>query len=170
MRKQSKVTCAHCNSNFLKDNSEIVRNKKIGRSSYCSLKCARANRKPIVKENNCICAQCNKEFYRNASKREISKSGLQFCSRKCKDLAQRIGGIKEIQPYHYTDSLKEYRLLVEREIGIKECNRCKYKDFPEILQVHHKDRNRKNNELSNLEVLCPNCHSLEHIRGISIDG
>lgn len=31
-----------------------------------------------------------------------------------------------------------------------------------ILKVHHKDRNRKNSLPDNLEILCPNCHDLEH--------
>lgn len=44
------------------------------------------------------------------------------------------------------------------------CNRCGYDEHPRILGVHHIDRNKKNNDLSNLEVLCPNCHSLEHSR------
>jgi 5-methylcytosine-specific restriction endonuclease McrA len=28
------------------------------------------------------------------------------------------------------------------------------------LELHHVDGNRFNNELSNLQILCPNCHSL----------
>lgn len=28
------------------------------------------------------------------------------------------------------------------------------------LEVHHKDGNKRNNKLENLEILCPNCHSL----------
>ena len=27
------------------------------------------------------------------------------------------------------------------------------------LQIHHKDGNRLNNEIENLQILCPNCHS-----------
>ena len=41
------------------------------------------------------------------------------------------------------------------------CERCKYNKI-EILQVHHTDRNREHNELSNLELVCPNCHAEEH--------
>jgi hypothetical protein len=37
-----------------------------------------------------------KPFMINSSRRKKSKSGLHFCSRKCKDEAQRIGGIQEI--------------------------------------------------------------------------
>jgi hypothetical protein len=42
------------------------------------------------------------------------------------------------------------------------CNRCLFDKNPNILIVHHKDRNRLNNVLDNLEILCPNCHSEEH--------
>lgn len=45
--------------------------------------------------------------------------------------------------------------------GITACQRCGW-DIAPILELHHKDRNRKNNTLSNLEFLCPNCHTLEH--------
>ncbi|MBX2866541.1 HNH endonuclease [Candidatus Kaiserbacteria bacterium] len=42
-----------------------------------------------------------------------------------------------------------------------QCERCNY-DLLEILIVHHIDRNRDHNSLSNLELLCPNCHAKEH--------
>ena len=42
------------------------------------------------------------------------------------------------------------------------CGRCGWKEEPAILEKHHKDRNRKNNHRSNLEYLCPTCHTLEH--------
>jgi len=29
-------------------------------------------------------------------------------------------------------------------------------------EIHHRDRNRENNRMDNLLVLCPNCHSLMH--------
>ena len=38
--------------------------------------------------------------------------------------------------------------------GISEWNN---KDI--TLQLHHKDGNRNNNSLDNLQILCPNCHS-----------
>jgi hypothetical protein len=39
------------------------------------------------------------------------------------------------------------------------CERC---GVTEQLCVHHKDENRYNNELSNLETLCRRCHQLHH--------
>lgn len=41
------------------------------------------------------------------------------------------------------------------------CERCNYDKY-QILQVHHKDRNRANSNLDNLELICPNCHYEEH--------
>jgi 5-methylcytosine-specific restriction endonuclease McrA len=47
---------------------------------------------------------------------------------------------------------------------MSECECCGFKELPGILVIHHKDRDRKNNALSNLTVLCPNCHATEHYR------
>lgn len=49
--------------------------------------------------------------------------------------------------------------------GIKDrmCERCKKVKWQGNLiplELHHKDGNRFNNQLINLEILCPNCHAL----------
>jgi len=45
---------------------------------------------------------------------------------------------------------------------LKEC--CAICGTTEHLQVHHLDRNIKNNSLSNLETLCQSCHMKLHWR------
>jgi hypothetical protein len=53
------------------------------------------------------------------------------------------------------------KVLSEAGRNLYECERCgDRKKIP--LPRHHKDRNRKNNSLTNLEVLCVSCHTLEH--------
>lgn len=42
------------------------------------------------------------------------------------------------------------------------CNKCGYNANILALEVHHKDKDRTNNSISNLEVLCSNCHAIEH--------
>lgn len=53
-----------------------------------------------------------------------------------------------------------------------QCECCKNKDWldnPIPLEVHHIDGDRLNNELSNLQLLCPNCHALtDNYRGKNI--
>ncbi len=43
------------------------------------------------------------------------------------------------------------------------CNRCGYAEHLEILVAHHVDRDRTNNQVSNLEILCPTCHAVAHL-------
>lgn len=53
--------------------------------------------------------------------------------------------------------------LFEFNIKKKECEECKsetWRGFPIPLELHHLDGNRENNQLENLQILCPNCHSL----------
>lgn len=152
--------CLYCEQDFKTEQRYVDR----GHGKFCSLKCSanyQAEHKPKPKPN-VECAYCSKKFYLNASSQKKSKSGLFFCSRTHKNAAQRIGGIKEIQPSHYGTSVTDYRGLALRELP-NQCNRCGYNKFSQALQVHHIDENRDNNELSNLEILCPTCHWEHHL-------
>lgn len=154
------IKCETCNKLFQRSQNEINRSIKFNRRSFCSRTCFR--HEPKTKINNCFCSYCNKDFYLRPSKFKLSKSGLYFCCRDHKDKAQRLGGIKEIQPYHYgtTNNYRKTAFLGYEKI----CNRCKNQNIlSNILVVHHIDKDRTNNELSNLEILCPNCHAVEHL-------
>ncbi len=75
-------------------------------------------------------------------------------------MAQRIGGIKEIQPSHYGNQLASYRTKAFREKELK-CEICGIIDWMGkdiVFDVHHKDGNRCNNNIENLMIICPNCH------------
>ena len=110
-----------------------------------------------------ICDNCGIEFKRQQSHLKNSRSGLRFCTRKCKDIAQRANNKGNLLRPNYCKGGKyAYRQIAFREFEQK-CNRCSYNEYIGILKVHHKDRNRMNNQLSNLEILCPNCHDLEHL-------
>lgn len=60
-----------------------------------------------------------------------------------------------------TASLK--KKLIDSGLLKYECRDCKnhgiWMDKPLVLQLEHIDGNHKNNTLSNLTLLCPNCHS-----------
>ena len=58
---------------------------------------------------------------------------------------------------------KRYRTAIFAEKEAK-CERCGYDEVPQILIAHHKNRNRTDNALENLEILCPTCHESEHFR------
>ena len=108
------------------------------------------------------CAYCGIEFERPLSKLENSKSGLYFCCREHKDLAQRIASGKQfdgMRPNHYgsIDNGSGYRTVAFRTYPHK-CAVCGWDEDEDILQVHHIDENRKNAKPENLIILCPTCH------------
>lgn len=61
--------------------------------------------------------------------------------------------------------IKPYKLKQKLlEDGLKEnkCERCGISEWqgkPIVCQLHHIDGDETNNELDNLQMLCPNCHS-----------
>lgn len=160
-REGYKRTCPICNNEF----NASLRFAKNGEAKYCSKICLGvSSRKPKVK-HICSNSNCNKEFERSKPKsgENTSKHLKFFCSRKCKDEAQRIGGVKEIQPPHYgkDNPKKDYRILAFRHKK-PECEECGYNKYKEVLDVHHVDKNRTNNNINNLKILCPTCHREEH--------
>ena len=55
------------------------------------------------------------------------------------------------------------RLMLDHYSIPYECNSCKISIWlsrPLVLELDHIDGNSRNNELSNLRLLCPNCHSM----------
>ena len=67
--------------------------------------------------------------------------------------------LKDWSDYSRAVNLKPH-LITERGHKCEECANTKWlgKDIP--LEIHHKDGDRTNNALDNLELLCPNCHAL----------
>ena len=155
--------CLHCNKEFQANLRDI--NK--GNGKYCSISCSSAYRKGKTKiqEPNCECSFCSKLIYKSPSKLKISKSGFIFCSRTCKDQAQKIENLnifRDMVPDHYGSST-DYRSICFRTKPMI-CEDCGYQEVSEILEVHHIDCNRDNNDITNLKVLCPTCHAITHFK------
>jgi len=144
-RSQDETVCAECGTIFTHISS------RANKAKYCNPKCYQ---KAMSKKGSVLhkCAHCEKEFYDSPS------VNRKYCSKACVNKSNK----NEWKPEFITvrKNMKVRGMLLK-------CERCGYDEYPEILGVHHKDRNRKNNDLSNLEVLCPNCHSLEHMKHIS---
>lgn len=154
-RKAIKKQCLQCKQDFL----AAERFHRNGLAKYCSIKCQRDSLKNRIKTE---CYRCGKSIERIPSKARLSKSGLFFCSRECKDIAQSLeGGCKEIQPEHYgnANGKNTYRVKALKRYPNKCANiECNWYEDTRILEVHHIDSNRKNNSLDNLIILCPICH------------
>jgi hypothetical protein len=117
----------------------------------------RQNRKELT------CFQCKKKFWRVLSSIKNYRHGYYFCSRKCKEKAQSLDGTcLDIRPLHYKNGVASY---IKRAFSklLNKCVSCG-EDKKYLLIVHHKDGNRNNPFLDNLEIVCHNCHCKRHLR------
>lgn len=129
---------------------------------FCSRPC-RYRRDSVVNRETVSCWTCKKVFTRKKSSVRKALHGIHFCSRACKDFAQSIeGGCKEIRPGHYSNGKASYRRRNRQRLS-DGCVDCGEKRLW-LLQVHHIDGDRMNNDHANLEVLCSNDHCKRHLR------
>ena len=144
-RVQLISTCQECGAAF----THIA--SRANKAKYCSSPCYHKamSRKGTVEYT---CVHCEVKFLDAPSHKR------KYCSKACVNKAA-----KKVWRPDFTTVRKN---MVKRDM-LTACARCGYCVAPHILGVHHKDRNRRNNDLSNLEVLCPNCHSLEHGKHIA---
>jgi 5-methylcytosine-specific restriction endonuclease McrA len=143
-KRRPNVRCAMCGTFVYRRPAQLL---STGGHAYCTQMCYGLS---LRKEHPCVI--CKKPILASANKKT--------CSRGCANinrtgLTYRTGARK--------DKVKYQRGLKLRLLSVRgtACERCGYKKY-EILNVHHKDRNRSHNTLDNLELLCPNCHAEEH--------
>lgn len=150
--------CLYCNEEF----EASLREHKRGNAKYCCKDHSCKAKKGVTRTiDNVTCAYCGINFHKSESKQSNSKSGLFFCCREHKDLAQQLGGIEAIQPDHYKTGESVYREKAFNNLP-HVCAVCGYNKYPQILAVHHIDMDRSNNRIENLELLCGTCHDEKH--------
>lgn len=67
--------------------------------------------------------------------------------------------LKDWSSYLKVSSIKPH-LIKEKGNVCEGCRLSIWMGEPITLEIHHIDNNRTNNSFSNLQLLCPNCHSL----------
>lgn len=55
---------------------------------------------------------------------------------------------------------RRLRVIEEQEFKCLRCGLGEWQGQPMVFELNHIDGNNKNNKRDNLEILCPNCHSL----------
>ena len=106
------------------------------------------------------CSHCERLFNRKTYQlKKPSKSGLIFCSNRCMFDARKSGKHPDLVPDHYGNGGRRYRDVGLREHG-PVCKNCGYGATVKMLDVHHRDGDRSNTSVDNLEVLCVWCHAL----------
>jgi len=144
------VECAFCGKKVYKKGSHLRKSKSgLG---FCSSQCFSKHKDTRQAQK---CAQCGKIIYRAAWKTE-GREKL-YCSVTC-----RIAGVKA----HWSTAPRQGRQPVNKRLLFEQtpfCELCGLNE-PDILEIHHKDRNPQNNAAENLQVVCPNCHTHIHLK------
>lgn len=161
----SYVSCTRCGKEFYTKPSHIA----IGHGKYCSAKCSHESSRT---GSWFKCEGCGKDIYRTPKYINASKSKKYFCNKSC----QTIWRNKEFSGSRHANwrhGMGSYRNILKREGRDAVCELCGMKD-ERVIEVHHKDKNRMNNSVTNLAWLCRNCHYIAHhyeigrIRGLII--
>ena len=160
---KNKRRCLFCGKVIDFDKKSCVSEYNI--RLFCNHRCAASynnfNRKrPMAKKYYCI--NCGKE----------TNKGCKYCSTKCQSeynykvyinkwKNNEVNGLSG--KYSISKHIRKYFF----EKYNNKCSRCGWGETNPFtnkipLEVHHKDGNYKNNIEDNLELLCPNCHSLTH--------
>ncbi|MDD3988379.1 MAG: HNH endonuclease signature motif containing protein [Candidatus Omnitrophota bacterium] len=129
-----------------------------GWGKYCSIKCrskSQFNGKWVK------CSNCGRKIYRTPRDYRKSKSKRFFCSFSCHCTWENKNVRCGVNAPNWIAGESAYRDLMRRSGIPRKCNRCGVDD-KRVLLVHHKDTNRKNNKIENLEYVCRNCHYIIH--------
>jgi hypothetical protein len=143
--RKPNIQCVMCDTRVYRRPVEL---QAAGGKAYCSQKCYGVSQR---KEIDCLVCRAPILASRHA----------RTCSRACANTYRT--GIKYKLGRPRKDKVQNQRAVKIRLIEARgtQCERCGYGKV-EILQVHHKNRDRSNNDLTNLELVCPNCHYEEH--------
>lgn len=147
------VNCLVCSKEFYIKPNRLDK----GWGKYCSNTCKHsAQITGILTE----CYTCKKTTYKTLKNQSRSKSGKYFCSKSCQATWRNTLYTQE-KHANWTGGESSYRDILRRSGIDILCLKCKSEDV-RILAVHHKDKDRSNNAVSNLIWLCHNCHFLVH--------
>src|SRR4030042_4850569 len=131
-------------------------------SNFCNQSCAGIysnSKKPKKIKEKCLCKNCEKEL----------KYPNKFCNQNCYETFKYKVFIKkwldgEISGNTKNGTSEVIKKYMIRKYGNK-CSHCGWEEVNQFtgkvpIDLHHIDGNKFNSKEENLELLCPNCHSL----------
>jgi len=148
--------CYFSYRSYIKENTEIPKEKKCPKCNITKESSLFSKCKGRADGLNPYCKECHsvyrKDYYENNKERRLKLNAI------------RVKG--------YKDWYKNYKKDLK-------CERCGFNKHPAALDFHHKNNNKEYNvsqmvvqgyspksilkEIKKCEVLCRNCHAIEHL-------
>jgi len=142
--------CLHCGKKVISKTS-----------NFCNRSCAGIysnSKKPNKIKGKYFCKNCGKEI-----------SYPKFCSYECYEIFRYNDFIKKWLSGEISGTVKNgtsgmvKRYMIEKHRN--KCSKCGWEEINQFtgkvpIDLHHIDGNKFNSKEGNLELLCPNCHSL----------
>ena len=143
MKRRPNSVCAQCSKRIYRRPLEIASG-----NVYCSLKCCGLGQR---KEH--VCRICGSRYI----------GAKKTCSRACANTARKGVKYTGLNPSNRATRSNLLKEMIAKARG-GTCEKCAEKNYA-ILQVHHKlERHRGGDDnVSNLILLCPNCHATHHL-------
>ena len=125
--------------------------KETSNPKFCDTSCAAKYNNPL-KAKDIFCLGCGEILPKGNLKRK-------YCSNKCQGIYRMNESIKNKTAGSYTT--KRFLILEHGE----KCMECGWGETNPYsgkvpIELEHIDGNSENNNLDNVKLLCPNCHSL----------
>lgn len=136
-------TCLECGKIFFAYPSLIKR----GGGKFCSISCGVKHRNKI----NNPAKRLEVRLKISLNHADVSGKNNPMYGKKGKEAPGYIDGRNSISG----DTWRKIALINKPQI----CEICGVNVQGRKLHVHHKDKNRKNNDLKNLQVVCVECHN-----------
>lgn len=157
--EKNKKQCIYCGKDIPLNDLSFNEYKE---RKFCSSSCVASyiNKTTKKKERHKFCKNCGVEI----------PFANKYCSNKCqfefkfKEYIQKwLNG--EVNGMNGKYAISKYIRKFLMDKYNNKCSKCGWGEINPYtkmipLEVHHKDGNYANNDESNLELLCPNCHAL----------
>ena len=170
-QKQQKIQCYYNNPKYCINCGKVI-SYENKRNNFCSQSCAATynNSNKQSKSHNQYCIYCGKEL------NKFQKwNDRKYCSMTCKQQDAYNKYIEDWKTGNETGIVGKYDInpYIRRYLFEKynsSCQLCGWNKINPVtykipLQIHHIDGNCLNNKEENLQLLCPNCHSLTETFG-----
>ena len=151
-----------CGDKFYRRKDHIELNLRNGHKSFCSSKCKNKNQENWFMTE---CNHCGKHTKKNPG--HVKKSKYLYCNNSCAAKSSNKVTKAGKKHHNYKGGHASYRAKALRHYEHK-CHNPECLITPTLelipvamLDVDHIDSNRKNNDITNLMILCVWCHGLK---------